>query len=186
MKIRQIVLISLGLFLFLIIPNIAEARVIPCGAGACIANCDIALCNLYKTGADPNNFVHCPIECEICHLFAMVWKIAGFILYTIVPALAGLFLVFAGFKYFTAGIDNPSEAKNAKNIIISVILALLVLHMSLGFLAAFIHHIGDIPIYSHIQRVICGGHDAAGNCIPTCPVPAGFFPPGFCIYIGCH
>ncbi len=131
MKIKQIILVSfIGLLaVFLILPGVAEARLVPCGP-------------------------EIDIECEICHIFVMIYGIINFILFSIVPALAGLFIVFAGFKYYHAAVTNPQEAQKVKEIVIAVFIGLLILYGSLGFLVMFTEHIGYVPIYSHIQGVI--------------------------------
>lgn len=150
MKIRQIILISFGLFLLLMAPSITEARLVPCGPGA-----EHLVDGTMKT-----------IECQFCHLFVILWKILEFLVFTIVPALTALVLVIAGFKYYQAGIGDASAAKQAKDIIISVSLAFIIFYGSLGFLTAFTEYIADIPIYSHIADIIDEDN---------CPVPEGFW-----------
>ena len=137
---KEIIIITLiGLLVFLITPNIVEARLVPCGP-------DI------------------DIPCQICHLFVIIQRLANFILFTIAPPLASLFLILAGFKYYQAAVENPEQAQKVKGIIISVFVGLIIIYGSLGFLTIFTNHIADIPIYSHIQELIL-----------ACPVPTGFW-----------
>jgi hypothetical protein len=152
MKIRQIILISFGLFLLLMVPSITEARLVPCGPGA--ERFDWAIGEVVT------------IECQFCHLFVILWKILDFLVFTIAPALTALVLVIAGFMYYQAGTGDASAEKQAKDIIISVFLAFIIFYGSLGFLTAFTEYIADIPIYSHIADIIDEDN---------CPVPAGFW-----------
>lgn len=130
MNIKHSILISfIGLLCFFLIIPVAEAALVPCGPGI-------------------------NIECEICHIFVIIWKVIDFILFTIVPPLATLIIIIAGFKYYYAAATNPDEAQKAKDIIVAVFVGMILLYGSLGFLIMFTEHIGAIPIYSHIKDII--------------------------------
>lgn len=152
MNTKQLILISfIGLLCFFLIIPVVEARLVPCGPGV-------------------------DIECEFCHIFVILWRAVNFILFTIVPPLATLIIIFAGFKYYHAAATNPEEANKVKGIIISIVIGIFVLFGGLGFLRMFTEHIGSIPIYSYVENIIFGyDSDYDDYDIRPCPVPEGFW-----------
>jgi len=88
---------------FLLLPALAQgAGLVPCGG----------------EGESP---------CTFCHLFVLLNNIIKFLLIDIVPPVAVLMLVVGGIMFFFGG-PNPSSLNNAKNVIKSVVIGLLIVY----------------------------------------------------------
>lgn len=66
--------------------------------------------------------------CGICHLFQLFVDIVGFIMINLVPAVAVLMLVFAGFKLFSSASGNPEEMEKAKKTMMTIVIGLILIY----------------------------------------------------------
>ena len=111
---RTIVLIIFLLFFTL---NIVHGEgLIPCGGA----------------GQDP---------CEFCHIFVMFDTIADFVLFKLVPPIAMLMIVIGGGMFMLSS-GNPSNIMQAKKIMTSTVIGLLIIFGSYIFLGMFLQAIG--------------------------------------------
>jgi hypothetical protein len=70
--------------------------------------------------------------CQICHFFVLLKNVINFLLTTIVPPLAALFIAIGGFMYMLAYLNpesfgEPSWLNTAKTIIATTLFALLII-----------------------------------------------------------
>ena len=69
------------------------------------------------------------IPCTPCHLFVMIDGIIDFVLLKMVPLIATLILMIGGIALYTAG-SSPERFKQAKDILTSVIIGLVIIYTS--------------------------------------------------------
>ena len=81
----------------------------------------------------------CP--CTLCHFFLMIDNILDFVLFTLVPVAAVLMLVIGGAMFLLAA-GNPGMLEQAKSLIRSVLLGLLIVYASFLVLGIFLMVIG--------------------------------------------
>ncbi|MBI2626263.1 MAG: hypothetical protein HYW69_01565 [Candidatus Nealsonbacteria bacterium] len=105
----KILLISF-LFLFISLPVLTQAGLVPCGLSA----------------DDPNQEGNQTTPCTLCHLFVLFNNIIKFAMTTLVPVIAVLMLVIGGVMFFFAG-AKPDTLNQAKGIITSVVIGLLII-----------------------------------------------------------
>jgi hypothetical protein len=79
--------------------------------------------------------------CQFCDIFVLINNIIGFILTCLTPIIAGLMLVFGGLYMLTAG-PSPERVGQAKSIITSVIIGLVIIFIAWVFLNTFLSYIG--------------------------------------------
>ncbi len=65
--------------------------------------------------------------CGLCDLFQLFVNVINFVLFTLVPPLAAVFFVIAGFNFYASGGD-PSKVKKAQDILKSVIIGLVIIY----------------------------------------------------------
>ena len=66
-------------------------------------------------------------SCQLCHFFVMFDNIVDFIMLTLVPIVAVLMLVIGGVMFFLAT-GNPSALSQAKSVITTTILGLIIVY----------------------------------------------------------
>ena len=114
-KLKSIFLITTLIILFLV-PVFAQADLVPCGG--------------------PNE-----PPCELCHLFVMLDTIIDFVLVYIVFPIATLLLVIGGGMYmFSAG--DPGKIAQAKQILFSTIIGLVIIFSAWLVISTFMAAIG--------------------------------------------
>lgn len=67
------------------------------------------------------------LDCQLCHLFVMADDILDTIMWRVVPALAILFFLVAGFYYMASG-DDPMKRKRANDIMKSTVIGILLIY----------------------------------------------------------
>jgi type IV secretory pathway VirB2 component (pilin) len=65
--------------------------------------------------------------CQLCHLFELFANIVEFLLVTVVPPLAALFIIWAGILFYTSGGDS-SKVLAAKNVLTSVVIGIVIIY----------------------------------------------------------
>jgi len=114
---KKIFLIIFLAFLFLSFSQVQADGLVPCGPGT-----------------------NKPV-CELCDLFVLLDSIIDFILRNIIIPLAVLLLVIGGGLFiFSAG--NPARLDQAKSILTSVVIGLIVIFAAWLILGLFFHAIG--------------------------------------------
>jgi hypothetical protein len=109
-------LLIIILIILFLIPNFLQARLVPCGG--------------------PNQ-----PACQICHLFEMLDRIIDFVLFYIVFPLAVLLIVIGGGMFMLSGGD-PQTINNAKSILFSTIIGLVIIFSSWLLVNTFMTGIG--------------------------------------------
>ena len=106
---KKVFLISF-LFSIILLPNLAQAGLVPCGLAE----------------DDPNQEGDQTVDCTFCHFFVMINGIVRFIMFTLTPVVAVLMLVIGGGMFFFAGAKS-SLLLRAKGVIWSVVIGLLII-----------------------------------------------------------
>ena len=79
----------------------------------------------------------CP--CEFCDIFVLINKILSFVLNTLVPAIAVLFLIFGGlYMLFARG--NPGTLGQAKSILTAVVIGIVIIFIAWVALNTFLSY----------------------------------------------
>lgn len=81
------------------------------------------------------------MSCQFCHIFVLFKNIIDFLLSVIVPPLAILMVVIGGFTYMFAG-GNPKLIIQAKSILQSTGIALLIIYGAWAIVNTFLWMIG--------------------------------------------
>jgi type IV secretory pathway VirB2 component (pilin) len=68
--------------------------------------------------------------CKLCHLFLMFTDIVGFVMVTLVPPIAVLMLVVAGFNLFIKGTGDPAEMKKGQKAMMTIVIGLVLIYGS--------------------------------------------------------
>ncbi len=106
------------LFLFFsLLPNYAEAALVPCG-----------------TTKNPES-------CTLCHLFVLINNIFTYFFTIILPVTVTGLMAWGGFTLLTAG-ENKTKFEQAKNIITATVIGLVIILASWVFLNMFLSSIG--------------------------------------------
>tara|TARA_Y100000310_G_C20585024_1_gene764941 strand:- start:401 stop:853 length:453 start_codon:yes stop_codon:yes gene_type:complete len=117
-------------------------------------------------GLVPCEAPHCP--CRLCDFFVMIERIVNFFLFKLVPALAVLMIVIAGFMYIVAymggavGGDSkkgPALLARAKQVLTSVVFGLFIVYGAWLLINLFFQIIG-VSDWTGLQhgwwRINCG------------------------------
>lgn len=104
------ILLAGFLFLFISLPVLTQAGLVPCGLSA----------------DDQAQAGDQTVPCNFCHLFVLFNNIVKFAMITLVPVIAVLMLVVGGVMFFFAG-AKPDTLNQAKGIITSVVIGLLII-----------------------------------------------------------
>lgn len=91
----------------------------------------------------------CP--CDLCMLFLMVWRVIDFLLFRLAPPFAVLMLVIGGALFLTSG-GSPARVTQAKRIIASTIIGLVILYGSYFFIGVLLRAIGLAQWTTDIYR----------------------------------
>ncbi len=103
---------------------VAYDGLVPCGK-----------CSLMDVNADSNGkylsggTATDKISCQLCHIFVMIKGIVDFILFQLVPVIAVLLLTVGGVMYVISR-GNPSQLTQAKNILTSTVVGLVIIFAS--------------------------------------------------------
>jgi len=122
---KIVLLIFLAILFFSLIPVQAEAGVVPCGLKE----------------DDPKQNGDQTVPCQFCHFFVLFNNIVKFFLFKIVPPLAALMIVIAGFYFFTAG-QNPAMLSKARDILTATLWGLIIIFGAWVFINLFFSLIG--------------------------------------------
>jgi len=110
-------LLSIFILGFLVIPQIAAARIVPeCN------HADVAGCNL-------------------CDFFLLIMNIYDFIVFKLAPPVAGLLIVAAGALFLVSG-GSEERVSQAKKIFVNVIIGLVFIYASWLIVNSIIQVIG--------------------------------------------
>ena len=123
------------LIFFAIIPICSSAQDCPIKEG------------LVPCSNDPSG--ECP--CDLCMLFLMVWRVIDFLLFRLTPPFAVLMFVIGGALFLTSG-GSPTRVTQAKRIIASTIIGLVVLYGSYFFIGVLLRAIGLAQWTTDIYR----------------------------------
>ncbi len=83
--------------------------------------------------------------CTLCHLFELFSNIVTFVLVTVVPPIATLFLVWAGILFYTAGGDS-GKITAARNVITSVIIGIVIIYGAHFFVSMILNALGVVDV----------------------------------------
>ena len=122
---KTLLTIFLFLFVFSLIPIQTQAALVPCG----------------NTPGDP---------CTFCHFFILINNIIRFVMFTLVPAIAVLMIIVGGVMFFFAG-AKPDMLNQAKGIITSVVIGLLIIFCAWVIVNTVIQKIGIVQSPSLLQ-----------------------------------
>lgn len=67
-----------------------------------------------------------PAPCSICHLYVLIQRILGFLMFTVAPVVAVLAISIAGFRILISG-DNPGQRSEGYKIIKTTITGLVIM-----------------------------------------------------------
>ena len=115
-KRTKILIIGLFIGCFFIANQISAAGLIPCGG-------------------------HGEPTCNICHFFVLIETILEFVFFKLAPPLALLMLVIGGGMFMLATGD-PQKITQAKKIITSVLIGIVVIYGSFFLVGLFLQSIG--------------------------------------------
>lgn len=128
-----ILILSFPIAFFSLIPQEVQAQIgcpegglVPCGR-----DCD----DPSTGGIDESR------PCQLCHFFIMFDRIVDFIMFTLVPIVAVLMLVIGGIMFFLAT-GNPGALTQAKSVITSVIVGLIIIYAAWIIVNMFLAVIG--------------------------------------------
>ncbi len=79
--------------------------------------------------------------CTICNLFQLIDNLVRIVIVGLVPAIAGLIIAIAGFK-FLVNQDNADVMEKSKKIILMVIIGLLLIYGSYAIVGAIFSGMG--------------------------------------------
>ena len=113
------VFLTILFFSFILVPLITNAGLVPCGPGV-------------------NNKA-----CTLCDLFTMLSNIYNFVVFTLIPPLAALMLVFGGFM-FIAQQFVPDGLKIAQSIFKHTITGLIIIYGAHVLISAFFLALGYV------------------------------------------
>ncbi len=83
--------------------------------------------------------------CTLCHLFELFSNIVTFVLVTIVPPVATLFLVYAGILFYTAG-GESGKITTARNVITSVLIGIAIIYGAHFFVSMILNALGVVDV----------------------------------------
>ena len=107
---------------------------VPCGLDKPL--CDVPFDD---DGNCPGNTIY--VNCQIAHLFIMIDDIVDFLFVKLIPPLAALILVIGGGMFIFAG-GNPASITQAKSIMTSVLIGLVIIYAAWLIVGLFLHTIG--------------------------------------------
>jgi len=110
---KLLILIILGI---LLLPLVSQAGLVPCGGEGQPA-------------------------CQLCHLFVLLDNVIDFFLIKIVLPVATLTIVIGGIMFFTSA-GNPTKIGQAKSILTSVVIGLVIIFAAWLILGLFFQTIG--------------------------------------------
>ncbi len=118
------------IFLLLIftslVPNLADASLVPCGS---------RIDDTTTSEIDESQ------PCTLCHFFVLFGNVIDFLMIQIVPPLAILIIVYGGIKFMIAG-ESKEKVDEAKKLMKAVIIGLFIIFGAWIFLNAFFSAIG--------------------------------------------
>ncbi len=92
--------------------------------------------------------------CTFCHFFVMIEGIISFILVDIVPFLALIMIIAAGFMFYLAG-GKPETLSKAKSFLTSVFIGLFIVYGAYIFIGFFLNAIGvasSHPLHEWVSK----------------------------------
>jgi hypothetical protein len=137
------ILLFFVLVLSFLIPCLVQAGLVPCG---CAGYTETGQCCASITTTDGKiECVGTGEPCQLCHLFVLFDRIVDFLLLNIVPPLAILMLVIAGTMYILAYLEvigNPNWIVQAKSLIYSVLIGVIIIYGAWLLVNFFLQIIG--------------------------------------------
>jgi len=145
-KNQKLSLLFLIVFLgSLLLPTVSLARLVPCGY-------DINADGVYDPATE---------RCTLCHLFKMIVDIASWVITYLVIPVGTLMLIIGGFMFFFAGTD-PGMLSQAKKILTSTVIGLVVIFSAWLIVGTFLNALGVV----HIDHIM-----TPWNVNALCPLP---------------
>ena len=138
---KKIALVILFASLILV-PVIAQAEgLVPCGGSprCCETPAELADPVAHKCVDPAVN--PCEYRCILCHLFVMFDNVLDFVLFNFIPPVAVLMLVWGGIKFYTAA-ENPVAAADAKKLMTSVVIGMVIVYSAWLIISLFFAYIG--------------------------------------------
>ncbi len=83
--------------------------------------------------------------CTLCHLFELFSNIVTFLLVTVVPPVATLFLVWGGVLFYTA-MGDSNKIKKAKGLLVSVIIGIVIVYGAHIFVSMILSALGVVDV----------------------------------------
>lgn len=116
--------------------NVCYEGLVPCGKPVNIGGS-------WEDGHCVGGDIQC-VRCQFCHLFVMLNAIIYFVLFQIVPPIAALMLVIGGimFMFANLGEGGPQMLNQARKLISSVIIGLIIMFSAWLVVGVFFSFIG--------------------------------------------
>ncbi len=83
--------------------------------------------------------------CNLCHLFELFSNIVTFLLVTVVPPIATLFLVWGGVLFYTA-MGDSSKITKARGLLTSVIIGIVIVYGAHLFVSMLLNALGVVDV----------------------------------------
>ena len=83
--------------------------------------------------------------CNLCHLFELFSNIVTFMLVTVVPPVATLFLVYGGVLFYTA-MGDGDKIKKARNVLTSVLIGIIIVYGAHFLVSMILNALGVVDI----------------------------------------
>ena len=141
-KKTKIVIIGLTLTLVLLSfgnQALAQCTAADCSGGITIAECCPGGTRNPESGLLPCGSTCCP--CTLCHFFVLIENILEFVFFNLTPPLALLMLVIGGGMFMLASGD-PQKVTQARKIITSVLIGIVIIYGSFFFIGLLLEKIG--------------------------------------------
>jgi len=155
MKKTLIIILLIGLFAA---PFAYAAGIVPCG----------------QTTDDPYTDVKEDADCTLCHFFILIMSVVNFVLFRLAAPIALLMLIIGGAMFMLAA-GNPTTITNARKLITSVLIGIVVIYGAYFIVGIFLQVIGlnptwTEPLYSSwwngVYEINCGVES-----VPAIPRP---------------
>ena len=125
--------ISLAILLgFLLLPLLVSAQgLVPCG-GCAEFDPDTGQCLVQQSA------------CKLCHLFQLVNNILNWILFTLIPIIAPIFVVIGGI-YLLIARGDPGMFSKGKSVLTAAVIGLIIVYTAWVVLMTILNFLGVAP-----------------------------------------
>ena len=126
-------------------------------------------------------------KCTLCHFFILINQIVNFVLFSLAAPLALLMLIIGGGMFMLAA-GNPSTITQARKLIASVLIGVVIIYGAYFLVGVFLQSVGLAGWTTTIYQSWWGGFYeidcevdetamAPPPPVPPAPVPPAFVPP---------